>query len=70
VNGAERGLVFDLSTPELIREAASILVEVYTPDGARRLAMAVLAILDPASPAALAGRSLPLPIEAATFTAL
>ena len=55
VNAAEQGFVFDLTTPESIREAARLLIEVYTSDGARRLAMAVLAILDPASPAAIAG---------------
>jgi hypothetical protein len=52
LNAGAQALVYDLSTPELTAESARNLIEVYSADGARRLALAVLAILDPpASPA-------------------
>jgi len=54
VNAGAAGLAYDLSTPELTVESACAVVEVYGTDGARRLAVAILAILDPASPTALA----------------
>ena len=54
VNAGAAGLAYDLSTPELTVESACAVVEVYDTDGARRLAVAILAILDPASPTALA----------------
>ena len=54
-NAGTSGLVYDLSTPQLTLESARVMIEVYGSDAARRLAMAILAILDPHSPAALAG---------------
>jgi hypothetical protein len=54
-NAGASGLVYDLSTQQLTLESARVMIEVYGSDAARRLAMAILAILDPHSPAALAG---------------
>jgi hypothetical protein len=51
VNAGTEALIYDLSTPELTAESARNLIEIYTADGARRLALAVLAILDPPAPA-------------------
>ena len=47
VNAGADALVYDLSTPELADESARNLIEIYGAAPARRLALAILAILDP-----------------------